>query len=182
MSGYSEDNIFVIGDVDDDLERMTIPFSKAIAEQSKLKDGFIDVWVNSYGGYIHTIQHFIELIELAKREGIIVRTIVPGVAMSCGSLIAVTGTPGERYVAKHAEHLLHYGSVGSINETPVQVERSRKYADRNFKWIVNHYKKYTSVPDIEEKIADDAFFVPAKDCLKWKIADKYTDRLTILEN
>ena len=159
---------------------MTIPLARQVEEQSRLRDGRIDIWVNSYGGYTHTAMHIIELMEQAKRHGVVVRTIVPGLALSAGSLIAIAGTEGERYIAKRGEHLLHYGQVGSLDQTPQQVERSKAYKTRAFKHILDHYKKYAVVPDLESKISDDGFFVPARDCVKWKLADKFTDRLEVL--
>lgn len=153
--------------------------ARAVQEQSHIKNGRIDLWVNSYGGYTHVAQHIIELMETAKRQGTIVRTIVPGLALSAGSLIACAGTPGERYIGKTAEHLLHYGQISGVDQTPQQVERSKAYRSRSFKAIVDHYNKYASVPDLSDKISDDGFFVPSKDCIKWGLADKLTDKLTL---
>lgn len=181
MSGHSEDNIFVIGDVDDDLERISIPLAKQVVEQSQLVNGRIDMWVNSYGGYTHISSHIIALMNVAKRQGVTVRTIVPSLALSAGSLIAIAGTPGERYIERDAEHLIHYGTVGSMEQTPEQIERSRGYKDRSFKSIIKHYEKFSEVPDLQNKIADDGFFVPANLCLKWKLADKYIDKLDLLD-
>jgi len=180
MPGHYEDNVFFIGDFDDSLEQaITVPLVQEIKRQRERVDGCIDLHINSFGGYAHLVMNLVELVELAKRDGVLVRTIVPAVAFSAGSMLAITGSPGERYIARTGEHLVHYGSVGSHESTPTQVERYRAWKDRDFKNTVKHYQKYANVPDLEAKIADDGYFVPAKDCIKWGLADKYLDKLDL---
>lgn len=179
MQNY-EDNVFVLNDFDDSMESgIVLPLTMEIKKQSDLKDGQIDLWINSFGGYAHLVFHLIELIEIAKRDGVKVRTIVPSVAFSAGSMLAVAGSPGERYIAKSGEHLIHYGRTGSVEETPKQVERWSAYKSRDFKNTIAHYQKYSNVPDIDTEMMDDGFFIPAKSCIKWGLADKYLDKLEL---
>lgn len=178
MPGSYEDNTFWIGDFDDQLERdILLPLTIEIQNQSKKADGRIDLWINSMGGYGHLLFHMVELVEMAKRADVCVRTIVMDSAFSAGSMLAITGTPGERYIAKTASHLVHYGSIASFEQTPEQIERYRKWKQRFFANNVSHYKKYTEIPNLEEHIKDDGFFVTAAEAIKWKMADKYTDKL-----
>jgi ATP-dependent protease ClpP protease subunit len=180
MPGHYQDNRFFIGDFDDELENsILIPLTKEIAAQSKLKDGNIDLYINSMGGYAHLTAHIVELVELAKAQGVTVRTIVPNMAFSAGSILAITGTPGERYISKSAEHLIHYGQIASMESTPQQVERYRKWKERYFKATVAHYKRYSDIPGLDQEILDDGWFIPAKDCLRYKLADKYIDKLEL---
>lgn len=119
----NEGNVFFVGDFDDSAEReLVIPLAKEIQKQRLLRDGRIDLYINSFGGYAHLVSHLTSLVEIAKREGIVVRTIVPSVAFSAGSMLAITGTVGERYIEKSGEHLIHYGSTGSVETTPTQAE------------------------------------------------------------
>lgn len=181
MPGSYEDNVFWIGDFDDALERdVLLPLTLEIKAQAKRADGRIDLYINSMGGYGHLLFHMVELVELAKRHGVTVRTIVMDSAFSAGSMLAITGTPGERYIARTASHLVHYGSIASFESTPEQIERYRKWKNRFFLNNVAHYNKYTSIPDLEKHIADDGFFVTAAEAIKWKMADKYTDKLELL--
>jgi ATP-dependent protease ClpP protease subunit len=176
----SEGQVFFIGDFDDSMEsELLIPLTVQIQKQRMLRYGRIDLYINSFGGGVYLAQHLIELVELAKREHITVRTIVPSAAYSAGSILAITGTPGERYIAKDAEHMIHYGMNGSLNTTPMQVERQTEYNNRMFKWNINHYKKYANVPDLDDKMSDDHFFVTARNCIKWGLSDKYMDKLDI---
>lgn len=179
MTGYCEGNVFLISDFDDQLENLIVPLTKEIKEQSKLRDGRVDLYINSYGGYLHLVRHFIDLVEIAKASDVMVRTVVNGVAYSAGSMLAVTGTPGERYIAKNAEHLIHYGTAGSVESTPGQVERSRQAKNRSFKAILDHYKKYCDIPDLETEMLDDGFYIDANKCIKWRLADQYTTKFEL---
>lgn len=180
MPGKFEDNTFFIGDFDDSLEMdIIVPLTKEIKYQSKKADGQIDLWINSFGGYSHLVMHLIELVEIAKRDGIKVRTIVPNAAFSAGSMLAVTGSPGERYISKHADHLVHYGTIASFETTPEQIKRYQKWKERQFKYSITHYKKYCDIPNLEQGIQDDGWFIPAADCIRNKMADRYMDKLVL---
>lgn len=178
---WNEGNVFVLNDFDDNMEgNIVLDLTLQIQEQAKVKDGgIIDLYINSFGGYAHLVFHLIELVELAKRQGTVVRTIVPSVAFSAGSMLAVAGTPGERYISKAGEHLIHYGRTGSVEETPKQVERFAEYKKRDFKNTLAHYQKYANVPNLDTEMMDDGWFIPAKDCVKWKLADKFLDKFDI---
>lgn len=181
MPGHYEDNVFFIGDFDDQLENSVIvPLTKEIGNQAREKDGRIDLYVNSVGGYVHLVNHIVELVEIAKTEGITVRTIVPDMAFSAGSMLAITGTPGHRYIARKAEHLIHYGQIMSFETTPEQIKRFTAWKERKMKANLEHYKKYSDVPNLEKHILDDGFFVTAQQAIKWGMADKYMDKLELL--
>jgi ATP-dependent protease ClpP protease subunit len=175
---WNEDNLFILNDFDDAMEsNIVLDLTLEVQKQMGRTDGQIDLWVNSFGGYAHLVHHIIELIEMAKREGVVVRTVVPSVAFSAGSMVAVAGTEGERYIARDAEHLIHYGrAMGSQEETPKQVERWAAYKARDFKRAITHYQKYTDVPNLDTEMMDDGFFIPANKCIRWGMADKYIDK------
>lgn len=178
---WNEGNIFVLNDFDDNMEgNIVLDLTLQVQEQAKVKDGgIIDLWINSFGGYAHLVFHLIELVELAKSNGTVVRTIVPSVAFSAGSMLAITGTPGERYIAKNGEHLIHYGRTGSMEETPKQIERFATYKKRDFKNTIAHYQKYANVPNIDTEMMDNGWFLPAKACISGGLADKYMDKFDI---
>lgn len=192
MAGRFEDNVFFIGDFDDALENdVVIPLTKEIEVQAKKRvwtpsealgehHARIDLHVNSVGGYAHLCYNLVELVELAKQNGVLVRTVVPDIAFSAGSMLAITGTPGQRYIGKHAEHLVHYGQQMSFESTPTQVERFTKFKERTFKTHLAHYKKYTNIPNLESEMLDDGFFVVAKNAIKWGLADKYLDKFILV--
>lgn len=182
MPGQNDDNVFFIGDFDDSLERdIILPLTTEVAKQAKLKKGRIDLYINSMGGYGHLLYHMVELVEAAKRQDVVVRTIVTNSAFSAGSMLAITGTPGERYISRTGSHLIHYGSIASFESTPEQIARYNKWKTKFFSDNVALYKKYANVPDLEKHISDDGFFVTAAESIKWKLADKFMDKLEIVE-
>lgn len=184
MSGfYDGRNTFYLGAVDEDLEaNFIIPFHRAISEQSDRARGraVIDIFVNSHGGLAHVAFHIVEMMELAKAEGIIVRTAVTSIAYSAGSIIAVAGTPGARYIAKPAQHLVHYGSAPSYDTSPQQAARNHNSKQEFFKTILNHYKKYCDIPDLEQNLVTDDWYIPSAKAKKWGMADEYLDKFVVI--
>jgi ATP-dependent protease ClpP protease subunit len=178
---YRDGNRFYIGgEFNDAMEIGVVPPLRAeIDNQAGKRDGSIDLHIASVGGSAWVLTQIVELVELAKRKGVKVRTIVPSHAYSCGSMLAVTGTKGERYISRYAEHLLHYGSFDRyIKTTPLQIERN---ADKNRRWvktIIDHYRRYADVPELEDKMRDDDLWVPAEQAIEWGLADKLTDELS----
>lgn len=176
---YYHDNTFYIGAFDEDMEDyLIIPFQRCIRQQADEEEGLIDMYINSYGGWTHLAFHLVEMMELAKSYGITVRTIVTNSAMSSGSIVSVAGTPGQRFVSKNAIYLIHYGYIyPAVHSTPLQVDRERIYQKNHFKHILNHYKKYCDIPDLEERMKDDDWYLTAAQAKRWGVADHYLDRL-----
>lgn len=180
MSGYAEGNTYIINEFDDGLQSLLPELTHEIRLQQQLQTGYIDLWITSPGGDWHVFKHILELVEIAKRSGVIVRTIVPSIAYSAGSMLAIVGSPGHRYIARDAEHLVHYGSVGVTEEsTPLQSARANAWKNQSFKQVVKHYNTYANIPNIEHHISDDLFFIPANKCKQWKLADKYIEQLEL---
>lgn len=183
MAGYHDGrNTFYIGEFDGNMEEsLMIPITLAVKQQSNLKDGRLDLFINSYGGNAHLLMHMVELVEMAKREGVVVRTIVTGAAYSAGSMLAVAGTPGERYIAKNAMHLAHYGNTGADgDETPLQAQRRHDANQLMFQQVVKHYEKYCEIPDLEENLVDDNWYITATQAKRWRMADKFLDKYKML--
>lgn len=179
---FNDDNVFFLTDFDDTMEAsVVLPLTREIQKQRTLRDGRIDLYINSFGGYKHLVFQLISLVEIAKREGITVRTIVPDIAYSAGSILAVTGSEGERYIERTGEHLIHYGTTGSMETTPEQAARNFAQKQASFKSILNHYKKYTKIaPDeLNRLMNDDSAFITASKCIKWGLADKYMEKFDI---
>ena len=172
------DKFFILGEFDEVLiESVVVPLTKKIDELAKVRDAKLMVTINSPGGDGYIVMHIVQLLELAKAKGITVQTVVPQVAFSAGSILAVAGSEGHRYIGRTAEHLIHYGSIAARSLTPLQVERQAEYQKRWFAKLLGHYEKYAKVPNLATQIKDDNFFTTAADCLKWSLADKYMDEL-----
>lgn len=180
---FNDGNVFFLNDFDDSMEgNIVIPLTRQIQHQAEKRwNRRIDLYINSFGGYRHLVFQLISLVNAAKREDIVVRTIVPDVAYSAGSILAVSGTPGERYIERNAEHLIHYGHTMSMESTPEQVERTAMQKREGFKKIRKHYAEHTRIPEDQLDILmnDDNAFIPAAKCIKLGLADKYMDKFDI---
>lgn len=182
MGIFNEGNVFTLFDFDDNMEaNVPLALIEEIQKQRQLRNGRIDLYINSFGGYKHLVFQIISLLEVAKRDGVVVRTIVPDIAYSAGSILAISGSPGERYIERGAEHLVHYGSTGSHETTPEQAARNFAQKQTSFRAILNHYKKYTKIPhdELDRLMSDDSAFIPASKCIKWGFADKYMEKFDI---
>lgn len=173
---YRDSNRFYIGGAfNEEMEVGVIPGLRGeIETQADKKEGKIELNIASHGGDAHVLIQILELVEEAKRRGIKVKTIVTSHAYSCGSMLAVAGTPGERYISPYAEHLVHYGSFdGYRKTTPLQLDRDHERFKRWTATILHHYMRYAHIPDLEEKIKDDSLWIPASQAIEWGLADKY---------
>lgn len=170
---------YIMGNFKDDMiEEIIAPLNNKIIELQNQKNAEIELHISSNGGNYDMSWKIIDLIEQAKNNDIVVKTIVTYGAFSVGSMVAVTGTKGERYIARTAEHLIHYGTFnGHRHTTPLQQERTTEYFKRHLNNVESHYKKYANVPKLKEHIKDDDFYIPADKCIEWGLADKYTDEL-----
>lgn len=175
----SGNKFFILHEFNHELrDGLVIKLTEKIEELSKQKDARIDIYINSRGGDGALTMHLVQLIELAKANGIMVRTIVTDRAYSAGSMVAVAGTKGERYIARTAEHCAHYGShEGWTERTPLQTERNANRKKRWFASLLAHYKKYCNIPKLEEAIKDDSYFITAQQAIKWGMADKYMEKI-----
>lgn len=177
---YHDGNRFyILGEFNDDLQKgVIIPLTNKISELADRRNAEVEFYINSNGGDGHLCMYLVALFELAKKRDIKVKTIVPSIALSAGSILAVAGTKGERYIAGGAEHLVHYGQFdGYRKTTPLQIERGTERWKRWTNSLLEHYKKYCSIPELEEHLKDDDFWVPAAQCIEWGLADKYMEEL-----
>lgn len=181
---FHTENVFYVSEFDKDMtDYFVIPFYRAIKEQAEKahrEQAYIDMYVNSYGGETHLAFHLVSMMELAKAKGVIVRTIVTDTAMSSGSIVSVAGTPGHRYVAKDASLLVHYGYIPVAEvTTPLQAQRNRVYHETHFKHILKHYERYCDIPELEDKMNDDNWYITGTQAKSWGMADKYLDRFDL---
>lgn len=181
MAGYTDNkNTFYIGEFDGDMEQsLSLPIITAVKQQSKVTNGHLDLYINSYGGNVNILNHMLEMVEVAKSSGVIVRTMVTSAAYSAGSMLAVAGSPGHRYIAKGAQHLVHYGRIGASSSTPLQLERAQAQQDLFFKSCVAHYNRHSDIPNLSDNLVDDQWYISATQAKKWGMADHFLDKFTL---
>jgi ATP-dependent protease ClpP protease subunit len=132
----------------------------------------INLWINSPGGYTHVLKSILDAVELAQSRGVEVATYATGAVFSCGSLLAVSGTPGLRFMGKTAHHLLHFGWTGAEGTNPTELARDVARSNDHFEFIYNGYRKHAKVPRLRDKLHDDNLFVGYQQAIEWGLADK----------
>lgn len=90
----------------------------------------LTLYVNSYGGDLY--QAF-ALIDTMKASKLKIRTIGIGSIMSAGFLIFVSGTKGQRYIAKNTGIMCHQMSTGyedKYHDVKAQMKENENCVDR----------------------------------------------------
>ena len=165
--------IYILGPFDRSISSEVIPAVIELIDQLKSeKDPSFEVYINSYGGYAAELFGLIAVLDIAKANGIEVITYNLGVAMSCGSLLAVTGD--YRYMHKYATNLPHLGQMGMTLSTVEQLERNAKRVAEHFAKIYTIYAAHTKLnkKQLDKVLKDDDYFMSADECLKCGFCDE----------
>jgi ATP-dependent Clp endopeptidase proteolytic subunit ClpP len=101
-------------------------FSAAISLAQYTGQSMIPVVIDSYGGQVYSLMSMVANIKASK---IPVATIVEGKAMSCGALLFSFGSPGYRYMDKHATIMIHDVSSGAHGKIE-EIKADAKEGDR----------------------------------------------------
>ena len=137
----------------------------------------IDVYINSNGGSGSILDSIVSLLALAKSRGAIIRTTVLSSASSCGSLLAITGTPGFRIMYSHAYHFVHFGNhcVGASKEN--EIEMAAKHIKETTLAKNNMYLQHTKLTEKELKKlqSNEQGFINAENCLRKGLCDWIID-------
>lgn len=169
-----ENIIYIHDEFDDSISNNVISFfDKLILSESSKREGKIVIDINSIGGSAWQLKSLLMRVEKAKSLGIIVETRVSAIAYSCGSMLACSGTKGHRFISEHAEHLCHLGRGGFIAETDKQLDRQSQRIKKHFDFVRDLYKKYAAIPNLNQVIKDDSFFVYGKQIIDYQLADKF---------
>ena len=111
---------------------------------------------------------------IAKIRGAIIETYNIGRANSASSMIAVSGTPGHRYMNEYATHTIHYGKSSCEINHPDEA----KFAIKDFNNVVNMvYDIYLSNTKLTKKDLSKYLRIEgsgqlsAKECLQKGVCD-----------
>ena len=136
------------------------------------KYNVIDVFINSNGGDVTILNSISILLGIAKSKGAIIRTTVCGKAYSCGSALAIIGTPGFRIMYANAYHLVHFGSQTRTAKQESEIESiANNMKEHHTNWN-NLYLNNTKISQKElKKLMSKDSFVTANDALKHSFCD-----------
>lgn len=133
----------------------------------------IDVYINSNGGSGYILDSIVSLLALAKSRGAIIRTTVLSRAASCGSLLAITGTPGFRIMYSHSFHFIHFGnhSVSASKEDEIQMAAKHIKEAANNKQ--NMYLQHTNLTakELKKLQSNEQGHMNAQTCLAKGLCD-----------
>ena len=175
---YFKDGVFYIyGVFDESIAKEIIPnLIKEVDKQSGIKNGKIIIYIDSPGGYAHFLYSMLALIEKAKKNGVIVETHAYSYAYSCASMLACSGSKGHRYISFLSQNLPHLGAGSTgIVKNDVELERSSNRIQRHFNTVRDLYKKYANIPDLENIIKFDDFFIYGQQIIDYGLADIMVD-------
>lgn len=165
--------VYILGDFDKTISSNVIPDLVELVNNMKYaKNPEIEFYINSYGGYANELLGILSLIELAKSEGIKIKTYNIGCAYSCGSLLAVVGD--ERFMYRYADNLPHLGQVIINSQTVEQLQRGAKHAVDWFSTIMEIYSIHTKMPKktLMKVLKDDNYHMNADECLQHGFCDQ----------
>lgn len=176
-TNYVDGNsVFILGAFDDTISKNIVPnLVKIINQQKSLKNGKIDFYINSYGGYCSELYSILSLVSLAKSNGIKINTFNMGIAYSCASILSVVGD--ERKMFKCAKNLMHLGETFSASSTFMQLDRNHKRQKDHFNNIVSMYATHTKLTEkkIRELMSDNCCYLNSNECLKFGLVDEVCD-------
>lgn len=169
---------FITREFDGKLAEILPDLDEAIEKQARLRDGEIDFYINSPGGSTYVLNSFLTLIEQAQLQGIVVNTLVMGSAGSAGSLLAAAGTPGHRYISRHGQHAIHYGSVGGRPTNPEEARRAFEQYELHFQESFDRYMEYGKFTKkkLDKMLRDEYCYLSAEDSVKYGLADHITSK------
>lgn len=143
-----------------------------IEERKKIK-----IWINSNGGDLNAIMHFIQVISLSKTP---VMTIGMGKCYSSGGLLLMAGHKGLRYIFSSTHALVHDGSAGCIADTGKlldNLEYTKKIENETKEYILSHT---LITEDLYERNYRKDWWMTSDDIIKYGLADEIITDLSVV--
>lgn len=144
-------------------EKFADDFSKA----HELEQPVIPIVIDSYGGSIYCL---IDMITIIQNSRIPVATIVTSKAFSAGAILFACGHTGLRFMAPHAQLMLHEASSmtgGSVSEMKVDVDQTERINNLIFRILAENCNKAADYfPDILQKRSNTDWYLNAKEAKK----------------
>lgn len=129
----------------------------------------IKIFINSNGGCLNSIMHFINVLQLSKTP---VMTIGLGKCYSSGGLLLMGGHKGLRYVFDTTSILIHDGGTGSSSDTGKFIDYA-EHVKITEKKVKNYILSNTKITGKEyDKNYRRDWWIFSDDAIKLGVADK----------
>lgn len=131
-------------------------------------DRAISFYINSPGGSVTAGMAIYDTMQFIKPD---IHTIVMGQAASMGSLLAMAGTPGQRFILPNARHMIHQplgGASGQASDVEIQARELLRWK----KVLTEIYAKHTgrAFDDLQQDMERD-YFMTADEAVAYGLAD-----------
>ena len=134
----------------------------------------LNIVINSPGGDVSTMTTFLGLLNIAKLNGIPVRTYVLGTAASAASVIATQGD--ERFMSNISYHFVHFGTHVSVASKASEIDKiyiqTKEYAKVMDDLYVKASDGKMSKQLLNEIQKDERGYLNAQTCLKYGLCDR----------
>jgi len=141
--------------------------------ESENPDKPINFYINSPGGSVTAGMSIYDTMQFIKCP---VHTIVMGQAASMGSLLAMAGEKGQRYILPNARHMIHQplgGASGQATDVEIQARELLRWKDV----LIKIYSRHTGRLFNELKLdMERDNFMTAEESVKYGLADKVIDK------
>ena len=134
----------------------------------------LNIVINSPGGDVSTMTTFLGLLNIAKLNGIPIRTYVLGTAASAASVIASQGD--ERFMSNISYHFVHFGTHVSVASKPSEIDKiyiqTKEYAKVMDDLYVQASEGKMTKQLLNEIQKDERGYLNAQSCLKYGLCDR----------
>lgn len=132
-------------------------------------DKSISFYINSPGGSVTAGMAIYDTMQFIKPD---IHTIVMGQAASMGSLLAMAGTTGHRFILPNARHMIHQplgGASGQATDVEIQARELLRWKTVLTDIYVRHTGK--NFEQLRSDMERD-FFMTADEAIAYGLADK----------
>jgi ATP-dependent Clp protease, protease subunit len=163
-----EDNriIYMSGDFNEEKAKEIV--TKLFTLESKDPSKDILMYIDSYGGYVHSFLAIHDVMRMLRCD---IATVAIGKTMSCGQMLLISGTKGKRFITPNARVLMHEiasGAFGKLSDMEVDINETRAVS----KICEDLILKYTKIKKdaLKDLMVRDSYF-SAQEALKLGMVD-----------
>jgi ATP-dependent Clp protease protease subunit len=166
----NNDILFINDDIDNNMAEYVVRFLLEREIKQKHPE-HVKMIINSDGGYIDDCMAIIDMMKAVTYP---IHTYALGRIYSCGLILAMSGTPGNRSIFKNAMVLSHQWSGGSEGKKH-EIEAGEKAHKMNTDKILNLYKVATGLSAEvinKELLPESDVYLSSSQAVKFNLMDK----------